>query len=208
MPLRIPPGRAGRIWLVQRLEVARRGAEVLDRKRQALLRQQRRVHAEAEQARAEWRKAAAEVALWSVRAAFLDGPGRLELLVRHVQEPASIDVSWSNLMGARLPTEQTVALPELPPVSALGGSSAAVFLARACCEGTHAAARTAAADRAEAELDAELRRTARRLTALRQRWIPQHETALAQLDLALDETQREEAVHARWRTRRHLVDRP
>jgi V/A-type H+-transporting ATPase subunit D len=208
VPLRIPPGRAGRIWLVQRLEVARRGADVLDRKRQALLREQRRVREEAEQARAEWQKTAAEVALWSVRATTLDGPGRLELLVRHVEEPAAIDISWSNLMGARLPTAQTVELPTLPPVSALGGSSAAVFLAHACCHATHAAARAAAAQRADAELAAELRRTARRLTALRQRWIPQHETALAQLDLALDETQREEAVHARWRTRCHLVDRP
>jgi V/A-type H+-transporting ATPase subunit D len=204
VPLRIPPGRAGRIWLVKRLEVARRGAEVLDRKRQALLREQRRVRAEAEQARVEWQKAAAQVALWSVRAEFLDGPGRLELLVRHVEGPAAIDVSWSNLMGALLPTAQTVVVPDLPPVSAFGGSSAAVFLARASREATHAAACAAAAERAEAELGAELRRTARRLRALRQRWIPQHETALAQLDLALDETQREEAVHSRWRTHRHL----
>jgi len=193
---------------VKRLEVAQRGAEVLDRKRQALLREQRRVRAEAEQARAEWQKAAAQVALWSVRAAFLDGPGRLELLARHVQDPAAIDVSWSNLMGARLPAAQTVVLPELPLVSALGGSTAAAFLARACSDGTRAAARAAAADRAETEIAAELGRTARRLRALRQRWIPQHERALAQLDLVLDETQREEAVHARRRTRRHLGDQP
>jgi V/A-type H+-transporting ATPase subunit D len=202
MPLRIPPGRAGRIWLVERLDVARQGAEVLDRKRQALLREQRRVRADAEQARAEWRRSAAQVELWSIRASFLDGPGRLELLVRHVHEPAAVDVSWSNLMGAWLPTSQTVVLPDLPPVSALGGSSAAVLLARACGEATHAAARAAAAERAETEIATELRRTAVRLRALRQRWIPQHETALAELDLALDETQREEAVHVRWRTRR------
>ena len=45
MALRIPPGRAGRIWLVRRLEIARRGAELLDRKRQALLREQAHVRA-------------------------------------------------------------------------------------------------------------------------------------------------------------------
>jgi V/A-type H+/Na+-transporting ATPase subunit D len=30
--LSVPPGRAGRLWLVRRLEVARRGADLLDRK--------------------------------------------------------------------------------------------------------------------------------------------------------------------------------
>ena len=39
MPLRVPPGRAGRLWLVRRLEIARRGVNVLDQKRQALVRE-------------------------------------------------------------------------------------------------------------------------------------------------------------------------
>ena len=38
MPLRVPPGRAGRPWLLHRLEVARAGADVLEEKRRALLR--------------------------------------------------------------------------------------------------------------------------------------------------------------------------
>jgi V/A-type H+-transporting ATPase subunit D len=198
MALRIPPGRAGRIWLVRRLEVARRGADLLDRKRQALLREQARVRAEAADARRAWYDATAQAASWNARAAILDGAGRLELLARHVQGQASLEVTWSNLMGARLPLAEQIIVPDAPPLSALGGSSATVIAARACREATRAAARYAIAERAETELTAELARAARRLRALQQRWIPQHEQALTQLDLALDESQREQAARVRW----------
>ena len=198
MALRIPPGRAGRIWLVRRLDVARRGAELLDRKRQVLLRELARVRTEAADAERAWHDAAAQVALWSARAAILDGPGRLELLARHAQQPASFELSWTNLMGARLPSVERIDIPEPPPLSALGGSSATVLLARACAVATRAAVRYVALQRAEAELSAELQRAARRLRALQNRWIPQHEAALASLDLALDESQREQSARARW----------
>jgi len=198
MALRIPPGRAGRTWLLARLDVAHRGAELLDRKRQVLLGEQARVRAEAEQARRDWAQAAAEVETWTSRSGIVDGAGRLELLARHAQDRASLQVSWLNFMGARMPRAEAIDVPEPPAVSALGGSSAAVLLARACCEATRAAARYAIAERAESELAAELGRAARRLRALRERWIPQHERALAALDLALDESQREQAIRVRW----------
>ena len=74
--------------------------------------------------------------------------------------------------------------------------------ARACGEAARAAVRYAVAERADVELTAELSRAARRLRALQQRWIPQHEAALARLDLMLDENQREQAVRVRWLTSR------
>jgi len=198
MALRIPPGRAGRTWLIARLEVAHRGAELLDRKRQALLGEQVRVRAEAERARQDWNEAAAEVEKWSYRAGIVDGAARLELLARHVRSRASVEVSWLNFMGARIPRVDRIDIPEPPALSALGGSSASVLLARACCEAARAATRYATSQRADAELSTELRRAARRLRALRERWIPQHEEALAALDLALDEAQREQAIRVRW----------
>ena len=135
---------------------------------------------------------------WTSRAGIVDGAGRLELLARHVQDRASVEVSWLNFMGARIPRAEAIDVPEPPAISALGGSSAAVLLARACCEAARAATRYAIAERAESELSAELGRAARRLRALRERWIPQHEQALAALDLALDEGQREQALRVRW----------
>ena len=202
MALRIPPGRAGRTWLVGRLEIARRGAELLDRKRQALLREQAPVSNEADAARRAWRDAAERAELWSARAAVLDGAGRLKLLARHVDQPATLEVRRSNLMGARLLSLDAVDVPEPLPVSALGGSSAAVIAARACGEATQAAARWAVSEHAEHELSAELGRTARRLRGLRDRWIPDLEAALADLNLVLDENQREQAARVRWLMRR------
>ena len=202
MPLRIPPGRAGRVWLVRRLQVARHGAELLDRKRTALLAEHAHLTAEAAAARVAWEDAARKVARWSTRAAVLDGTGHLELLARHVRGEAVLELEWSNLMGARLPAARTVSVPDPPPLSALGAGSATVVLAGVCREATIAGARLAVAERAQSELAAELARAARRLRALRDRWIPQHEQALQRLDLALDESQREQAVRVRWLTQR------
>jgi len=202
MALRIPPGRAGRTWLLARLQIASRGAELLDRKRQVLLREQARVRAEAAAALRAWTDASEHASRWTDHAAMLDGAGRLELLAQHVHEEPSLEVRWSNLMGARIPAAEAIAIPDPPPFSALGGSSAAVMAARASGEAVRAAARYAVAARADLELSAELRRAARRLRALQERWIPQHEEALARLDLALDENQREQAARVRWLTRR------
>ena len=202
MALRIPPGRAGRTWLLRRLDVAQRGAELLDRKRQVLLAEQARVRAQAEQARRDWLDAAAQVEVWTERAGLVDGELRLELLARHARDRASFELSWRNLMGAQVPRAEAIDIPEPPPLSALGASSAAVLLARACSEATRAAVLYAIADRADAELSAAHGRAARRLRALRDRWIPQHEQALAAVDLALDEAQREQAIRIRWLTGR------
>lgn len=64
MPLRPPPGRAGRLWLERRIEVARRGGEVLDEKRRALLRLERAQAAELEASRREWEREDAARTRW------------------------------------------------------------------------------------------------------------------------------------------------
>ena len=135
-------------------------------------------------------------------------PGRLELLARHVDGPAALELSWSNLMGARIPVARADRGPG--PAAPLGarrqlGDGAARPRLRA--RRRAAAARYAVAQRAETELAAELARAARRLRALRDRWIPQHEEALARLDLALDESQREQAARVRWLIRRGTAAR-
>jgi V/A-type H+/Na+-transporting ATPase subunit D len=198
MALRIPPGRAGRTWLLGRLEVAHRGAELLDRKRRALLAEHAQVQAQVEQARRDWDDAMARVDTWTLRAGIVDGAGRLELLARHVRDRPSLELSWRNLMGAHIPRAEAIDVPDPPDVSALGGSSAAVLLAQACADAVRAGAQYAIAERAASELWAEQTRAARRLRALRRRWIPQHEQALVALELALDEAEREQAIRVRW----------
>ena len=49
MRLRHPAGRAGRMWLEHRVEVATRGASLLDRKRRALVQEHRRLRVLARQ---------------------------------------------------------------------------------------------------------------------------------------------------------------
>ncbi|HYA09559.1 MAG TPA: V-type ATP synthase subunit D, partial [Gaiellaceae bacterium] len=91
MPLRLPTGRAGRPWLVRRLATARRGAEVLDQKRQALLRLERRLAELLSEAEADWTEAAREAETWLARAAVIGGERALELAAFYSREPARIE---------------------------------------------------------------------------------------------------------------------
>ena len=68
------------MWLLERLDVARRGADLLERKRQALLREHARARAEAQEALCAWRDACTQAQQWSERALTLDGAGRLVVL--------------------------------------------------------------------------------------------------------------------------------
>ena len=54
MPLRVPAGRAGRPWLVHRLEIAGGAADVLDQKRRALSREPGRLDENVADARTAW----------------------------------------------------------------------------------------------------------------------------------------------------------
>ena len=48
----------------------------------------------------------------------------------------------------------------------------------------------------------ELQATTQRLRAIERRWIPEHERALHEVELALDERDREDAARTRWVSRR------
>ena len=192
------PGRAARLWLRQRLAIARRGEELLERKREALLVEQARTREEHQQARRAWVAAAARAELWGRRALVLDGARRLDVLACDVPGEAALELAWSNLMGARLPAVAQLAIPGPLELSARGGSAAAVMSARAAGEATRAAVRCAIAERADIEIARELAAATRRLRALQKRWIPEHEAQLQRLELALDEAQREQSTRVRW----------
>jgi V/A-type H+/Na+-transporting ATPase subunit D len=200
MPLRIPPGRAGRLWLEHRLEVAHRGAGVLDQKRRALLRLERGLAAGLDAAKAQWEDAAKEAADWLARATTLSGRRHLKLALFHGGEPALVRVTWHNSLGVVYPACCDVELPEPLDVAALGGSAALATAADTHRRALEAAARYAVIKTAHARIARELAATALRARAIERRWIPQHEAALTGLRLALDETEREEATRTRWVT--------
>ena len=208
MPLRVPAGRAGRPWLVHRLEIARGAADVLDQKRRALTRERGRLVELVAEARAEWERAAGEAADWLDRASVLAGERRLRLARFHAGERATLQVRWRNFLGVACPETPELELPALAGAAGVGGSAALPVAAAAHRRALEAAARFGALRVAHDRISDELAATNRRLRAIERRWIPQHEEALAALALALDEAEREDAVRTRWAIRRRGRLRP
>ena len=143
MRLRPPPGRAGRIWLLRRLAVARRGKDVLEQKRRALRRRVEQLDEQLEEARHEWETEAAEAETWWQRAAVLAGERPLELARASLSGRAEVTLTWRNTLGVVYPDSAEVAVPqgELFPA---GGSVALAYAAQAHGRALEAAARVGA----------------------------------------------------------------
>jgi V/A-type H+-transporting ATPase subunit D len=198
VPIRVPPGRSGRLWLVRKLEIAARGAAVLDQKRQALLRDRQRLAMQLAEAEALWEPLARAAAAWNDRALALVGPRRLRLASLHGQGRAEVTVEWRNALGVVHPVEASVRIGATPDFVALGGSASVARAAAAHAEALAAAAAVACARAAYDAISSELAATTRRLRAIEHRWIPAHAEALRSLELALDQQDLEDAVRVRW----------
>lgn len=197
MQIRVPPGHAGRMRLIHRLQVARRGAELLDRKQSALLIAERDLRAERERAEQSWRLASAEARRWLDRATLVDGEARIRLVAAY--EPVKLDVRIAerNVMGVRCPVLQSVRLEPESDLSGLGASSTLRRAIEARRSAAEASVHCAIARSAHARVSDELARVARRRRAIEQRWIPAHSAALAQLELSLEESEREHSARVR-----------
>jgi V/A-type H+/Na+-transporting ATPase subunit D len=197
MRIRPPAGRAGRLWLVRRLAVARRGQDVLEQKRRALLHRLDQLEAQLEEAQGDWRREATEAETWWQRAAVLSGERPLELARASQHGEAEVRLAWRNTLGVVYPDAVDVTVPagELFPA---GGSAALAYAAQAHGRALEAAARLGAVQTAHRRAADELRSTTQRLRAIERRWIPEHEQALASLELALDEADREDGARVRW----------
>lgn len=200
MALRTPPGRAGRIWLLRRLAVARRGQDVLEQKRRALLREAERLRADRDEARRDWEEVAREAETWWERAGLLAGRRPLELARELVAGEAEVELRWRNALGVLAPAEAEVTQPRA--AGAARGTSALALAAAAHRRALSAAARLGVAERAYEATLAEAAATSRRLRAIERRWLPEHERALRRLELELDEVDREDASRVRWVVRR------
>jgi V/A-type H+/Na+-transporting ATPase subunit D len=191
---RVPPGRAGRLWLRDRLATAERSLDLLDRKLRLLHREQERLRLLERRTGAELGRTCRDAQTWLLRAAVLGGQRSLRLAAGG--QPAAVTVAWRHTMGLRYPTEADCAFPEPapPPVAgtaALGPAAAAHRAALA------AAVRHAAATAAVRLVGEEVTATRQRLRAVQDRRIPGLRAALAELELSLDE--QEQADHARLR---------
>ena len=188
-------GRAGRLQLMHRLETARRGCDLLERKRRILAEELARLRLLSAQTRREWAEAAAEAAGWAARSLALDGAQRI--VDSAPRSPATVMVTWRGAMGVVYPDTAVVSIPAPEPVSA---SASLLVAARVHRDAVAAAARHAAATRALTSVEAELEATRLRQRAIERRWIPRLETNLRELGHELDEQERQENVRLRWAT--------
>jgi V/A-type H+-transporting ATPase subunit D len=187
----VPPGRAGRLWLQRRLEVARRGADLLDRKLRILQVELDRLRSSAAQTAAEWDRCHAEADTWLLRAALLGGQRAIRLAA--ADGFADVTISYAVSMGVRYPASATCATP--PPAAWDGPALAAARQAHQAA--LVAAVRHAGAAEALRVIESEALATRHRLRAVRDRWIPRLEEALVGVTFAIEEQERADAARLR-----------
>jgi V/A-type H+/Na+-transporting ATPase subunit D len=194
--LAVPPGRAGRIWLVRRLETARRGADLLDRKLRILQSELDRLQAAAAGTAAEWDQCQADAQTWLLRTALLGGERAIRLA--DDGQVADVRVSYAMTMGIRHPETATCAIaPTLTWDSPILARTRQAH--RAALE---AATRHAAATAAVRIVEGEVRATRYRLRAVQDRWIPRLEQTLAEVTFTIEELERADAARLRLAVRR------
>jgi len=187
----VPPGRSGRLWLTRRLQVARRGADLLDRKLRILQAELDGRRAAAAQTGAEWERCCALAQRSLLRAAMLGGERAVRLAADG--QYAEVTIGYQVTMGVGHPGEATCRIP-----GPAGWDGPAIAAARQAHGAALAAAvRHAAAAATLRILEDEARITRYRLRAIRDRWIPRLEQALAEVTLALEEQELADAARLR-----------
>lgn len=202
----VPPGRAGRLWLSQRLRTAHRAVTLLDRKLRILRAEQERFTLIAERTAADWAAAQAVARQWLVRAALLGGQRGIRLATTDAL--ADVAVEWGAVMGVRYPVEGTFRPSHGVPGDRRVGTAALIEARTAHEAALQAAVAHAVATAACRTVDMEVMQTRRRLHAIADRWVPRLEAALHELTERLDETERSETVRLRWAARPDAVGGP
>jgi V/A-type H+-transporting ATPase subunit D len=204
MAERVPPGRAGRLWLLGRLASARRSVDLLDRKRKLLQREDARLAGLCDETRRGWEIACVDGEKWGLRATVLGGASDVAVAAAAVAGRASVDLTWRNTMGVSHPDVSLSEPAVLPSAQAAAANAAVGPAAAAYRRALEAAVAHAAADMSRRVVNVELRATERRQRAIERHRLPALEEALARLELRLDELERDERVVARWAQQRRL----
>ena len=177
----------------RRLQTARHGAQLLDRKQRIMANQLEHLQLRAGRSLREWEDRAREAAVWLQRAAALDGRERIE--VASSTRPAEVEVQWGGAMGVAYPEDACCEPPDAPTA---GGSSALSYAAAAHRSALTAAVRHAAAQRAVLLVSAELAATRTRQRAVEKRWVPRLENELLAIRRQPGEQELEEGLRLRW----------
>lgn len=159
--------------------------------------EQQRLAALAARHRADWVSACADADAWLLRAALLGGQDALRGATG--REPVSVQVRWATSMGLSYPSGAELSplstQPPLPTANAAVGPAATAFRAALV-----AGVNTAVAEEGVRRVDAEIALTRRRLRALEKRWLPWLHQELVDLELALEQTEQDDALRLRRAT--------
>jgi V/A-type H+-transporting ATPase subunit D len=183
------------LWLERRLATAQHAGALLKQKLAILNHEEQRLAQSAAEGAGVWQRLCAESETWTLRAAVLSG--RRALRTASGCTTAQADIAMGFTMGIEHPAGGVVRLNkqyEMP-----GAGSAAVTQAtEAACAAVEAALSAAVATAALMTVRAEITTTRRTLRAVEQRWIPELSSALSEVRLELEETERAEGVRHRW----------
>ena len=133
----------GRLWVLNRLDLAERGVTLLEQKLHLLTALQEELQRKAEQSRHDWQQACREADMWGLRAMLLGGQNAIDLAV--TTAPASVTVQWAVTAGVRYPDAAACVLPPENDPAVIYPTSASVQAARAYRAAVVAAAECAAA---------------------------------------------------------------
>ncbi|MFF3127596.1 V-type ATP synthase subunit D [Streptomyces sp. NPDC057908] len=194
---RAPPGRAGRLRLRHSLDIAERGADLLEQKLRILHAEHQRLQRAEEAAARAWHERLREAETWLLRGLLLSGEGALEAAAEAL-DPTDIEAHWTSFMGVRYPTNVSCTMPDRSPTAAAPANTALVHAEAAYREALRAAAEHAAAAAAIRIIGAEVLSTRQRVRALQRHWIPNLREALTHTELALEQSEHEDAVRRRW----------
>lgn len=190
---------ADRLRLLREIELARRAVDLLHSKEEALERERIRLSGHADRAVERWEQAWTAATVAATRARMLGAGSEIDRLAARSWGAATVTPEWSRSMGIEYPGAVTC-----DPVGAepLTSTAAMVVAATAARAAVLAAADAAAADEAVRRLDRELASTRRRRRAVDEHRLPALESEVHELELRLDEVDRDEALRIRTATRR------
>lgn len=191
-------GRAGRLWLRQRIDVAEGAVELLQRKLGILRGEQERMRLLVARTEERWNRLCAAADRLLLQATLLGG--RRVLPLASGERRATLRIEQTVTMGVVYTARIVLDAPAGPPRTT--GGTALVPAERACRAALEAACAHAAATAAAATIDAEVSATRQRVRAIERRRLPRLRAALAGIEFALEEREREDAARLRRRTAR------
>ncbi|MBR7032959.1 MAG: V-type ATP synthase subunit D [Clostridia bacterium] len=187
----IAPTKGNLLAEKKKLSLARSGYELLDKKRNILLRELLKYEKEAEELRKKTRDIFA-AAYASLQRAHVAGGQRVEI-IRSIPVDDSLRIRFRSLMGVEIPSvEYDGEIPSMPPYVPQVTDS---FFDEAYVDFVkvkHLAAESARIENSVARLREAVRVTVKRAEALKNVIIPETERTVAEITSVLEEREREE----------------